>query len=170
MTTRPVRGVEIDEIDEAAVASYLAATPEFFDRHAQLQHFTLRSLQFRLQLLERGFAAVEFRLDVRHHLHAVDHKVGDQTVDLSALHDHADQTCPTQVALAELRAGEVLVVEASHADRLSLVQIGGTSHTGPALMQNSLPSGSAMVTLDSIRYSSTAPRSTSSSRRTPAES
>jgi uncharacterized protein YigA (DUF484 family) len=36
MTTRPVRGVEIDEIDEAAVASYLAATPEFFDRHAQL--------------------------------------------------------------------------------------------------------------------------------------
>lgn len=36
MTTRPVRGVEIAEIDEAAVASYLAATPEFFDRHAQL--------------------------------------------------------------------------------------------------------------------------------------
>lgn len=36
MTTRPVRGVEIAEVDEAAVASYLAATPEFFDRHAQL--------------------------------------------------------------------------------------------------------------------------------------
>ncbi len=36
MTTRPVRGVEIAEIDEAAVASYLAATPEFFDRQAQL--------------------------------------------------------------------------------------------------------------------------------------
>ncbi len=36
MTTRPVRGVEIAEIDETAVASYLAATPEFFDRHAQL--------------------------------------------------------------------------------------------------------------------------------------
>jgi uncharacterized protein len=36
MTTRPVRGVEIAEIDEAAVASYLSATPEFFDRHAQL--------------------------------------------------------------------------------------------------------------------------------------
>jgi uncharacterized protein YigA (DUF484 family) len=36
MTTRPVRGVEIAEIDEAAVASYLTATPEFFDRHAQL--------------------------------------------------------------------------------------------------------------------------------------
>jgi len=36
MTTRPVRGDEIAEIDEAAVASYLAATPEFFDRHAQL--------------------------------------------------------------------------------------------------------------------------------------
>ena len=36
MTTRPVRGVEIAEVDEASVASYLAATPEFFDRHAQL--------------------------------------------------------------------------------------------------------------------------------------
>ncbi|MGQ0429387.1 MAG: DUF484 family protein [Gammaproteobacteria bacterium] len=36
MTTRPVRGVEIAEIDEASVASYLAATPEFFDRHAQM--------------------------------------------------------------------------------------------------------------------------------------
>lgn len=36
MTTRPVRGVELAEVDEAAVASYLAATPEFFDRHAQL--------------------------------------------------------------------------------------------------------------------------------------
>jgi uncharacterized protein YigA (DUF484 family) len=36
MTTRPVRGVEIAEVDEAAVASYLSATPEFFDRHVQL--------------------------------------------------------------------------------------------------------------------------------------
>lgn len=36
MTTRPVRGVEIAEVDEEAVASYLGATPEFFDRHAQL--------------------------------------------------------------------------------------------------------------------------------------
>lgn len=36
MTTRPVRGLELAEIDEASVASYLAATPEFFDRHAQL--------------------------------------------------------------------------------------------------------------------------------------
>ena len=36
MTTRPVRGVEIAEVDEGSVASYLAATPEFFDRHAQL--------------------------------------------------------------------------------------------------------------------------------------
>lgn len=36
MTTRPMRGVEIAEVDEAAVASYLSATPEFFDRHAQL--------------------------------------------------------------------------------------------------------------------------------------
>ncbi len=36
MTTRPLRGLEIAEVDEAAVASYLSATPEFFDRHAQL--------------------------------------------------------------------------------------------------------------------------------------
>jgi len=36
MTTRPMRGVEIGEVDESAVASYLTATPEFFDRHAQL--------------------------------------------------------------------------------------------------------------------------------------
>ena len=36
MTTRPLRGIEIAEVDEAAVASYLSATPEFFDRHAQL--------------------------------------------------------------------------------------------------------------------------------------
>ena len=36
MTTRPMRGVEIAEIDEEAVASYLSATPEFFDRHAQM--------------------------------------------------------------------------------------------------------------------------------------
>lgn len=36
MTTRPVRGVEIAEVDEESVASYLAATPEFFDRHSQL--------------------------------------------------------------------------------------------------------------------------------------
>lgn len=36
MTTRPLRGVEIAEVNEEAVASYLSATPEFFDRHAQL--------------------------------------------------------------------------------------------------------------------------------------
>ena len=36
MTTRPLRGIEIAEVDEEAVASYLSATPEFFDRHAQL--------------------------------------------------------------------------------------------------------------------------------------
>jgi hypothetical protein len=31
-----MRGIELAEVDEAAVASYLSATPEFFDRHAQL--------------------------------------------------------------------------------------------------------------------------------------
>jgi hypothetical protein len=68
-------------------------------------------------------AAVELRLDVRHDLDPVDHEIGDQAVDLSVLHDHADQPSSTQIALAELCAGEVLVVEASHADRL-----GRTAH------------------------------------------
>jgi hypothetical protein len=62
--------------------------------------------------------AVELRLDVRHHLDPVDHEIGDQAVDLGVLHDHADHPRSTQVAFAELCAGEVLVVEASHADRL----------------------------------------------------
>jgi hypothetical protein len=62
--------------------------------------------------------AVELGLHVRHDLDPVDHEVGDQAVYLGVLHDHADQPRPTQVALAELRAGEVLLVEASHADRL----------------------------------------------------
>ena len=62
--------------------------------------------------------AVELDLDVRHDLDPVDHEVGNQAVYLGVLHDHADQPGPTQVALAELRAGEVLVVEASHAHRL----------------------------------------------------
>ena len=48
---------------------------------------------------------------------------GDQAVYHGVLHDHADQPGPTQVALAELRAGEILVVEASHAHRL--VRAGG---------------------------------------------
>ena len=77
-----------------------------------------------------GVAAVELRLDVRHDLDSVDHEIGDQAVDLSVLHDHADQPSSTQIALAELCAGEVLVVEASHADRL-----GRTAHTtrGPSV-------------------------------------
>ncbi|GIM94500.1 hypothetical protein Ato02nite_062930 [Paractinoplanes toevensis] len=61
---------------------------------------------------------VELGLDVRHHLDPVDHKIGDQAVDLDVLHDHADQPRSAQVALAEFRAGEVLILEASHADRL----------------------------------------------------
>lgn len=63
-------------------------------------------------------SAVELRLDVRHHLDPVDHEIGDQAVDLGVLHDHADHPRSTQVAFAEFCAGEVLVVEASHADRL----------------------------------------------------
>lgn len=57
MTTRPVRGVEIAEVDESAVASYLAATPEFFDRHAQLLAMIrlpdMRSGATTVSLLER---------------------------------------------------------------------------------------------------------------------
>lgn len=36
MSPRAVRGIEIAEVDEAAVASYLEACPEFFDRHVDL--------------------------------------------------------------------------------------------------------------------------------------
>ena len=53
-------------------------------------------------------AAVELGLDVGRHLDAVDDEVGDQSVDLGVLHDHADQAGAAQVALAELRAGQVL--------------------------------------------------------------
>jgi hypothetical protein len=63
-------------------------------------------------------AAVQLRLDVRHDLDPVDDEIGNQAVDLGVLHDHTDHPRSTQVALAELCAGEVLVVEASHADRL----------------------------------------------------
>jgi hypothetical protein len=75
--------------------------------------------------------AVELRLDVRHHLYAVDHQVGDQTVDLNVLHDHTDQPRPTQVALAQLRAREVFVVEVSHADRLSRTARTQTNRLSP---------------------------------------
>lgn len=68
--------------------------------------------------------AVELRLDVRHHLDPVDHEIGDQAVDLGVLHDHTDHPRSTQVAFAKLCAGDVLIVEASHADRL-----GRTAHT-----------------------------------------
>ena len=60
--------------------------------------------------------AVELRLDVGRHLDPVDHKTGDQAVDLGALHDDADHPGTAQVAFAELRSGQVLVVEASHPD------------------------------------------------------
>ncbi len=36
MSTRPAVGMEISEMDEASVASFLETYPEFFDRHAQL--------------------------------------------------------------------------------------------------------------------------------------
>lgn len=36
MSTRALRGIEIAEVDESAVASYLEAYPDFFVRHAQL--------------------------------------------------------------------------------------------------------------------------------------
>jgi hypothetical protein len=61
---------------------------------------------------------VELGLDVRHDLDPVHHEVGDQSVYLGVLHHHADQPSPAEVALAELGASEVLVIEASHTDRL----------------------------------------------------
>jgi hypothetical protein len=80
------------------------------------------------RISNRTVAAVELRLDVRHDLDPVHHEIGDQAVDLSVLHDHADQPSSTQVALAEFCADEVLVVEASHADRL------GRPHTERATL------------------------------------
>jgi len=62
--------------------------------------------------------AVELGLDVRRHLDPVHYETGNQAVYLGVLHDHADQPGPAEVALAELGASEVLVIEASHTDRL----------------------------------------------------
>lgn len=61
---------------------------------------------------------VELGLDVRHDLDPVHYEIGNQAVYLGVLHDHADQPGPAEVALAELGASEVLVIEASHANRL----------------------------------------------------
>jgi hypothetical protein len=62
--------------------------------------------------------AVELSLDVRHDLDPVDHEAGDQAVDFGVLNDDADQPGSAQVALAELRADEILV-DASHADSVT---------------------------------------------------
>jgi hypothetical protein len=54
-------------------------------------------------------ATVELGLDVPHEFDAVRNEVGHQPVDHGALHDHAHQTGLVQIALAELRALQVLV-------------------------------------------------------------
>ena len=36
MSKQPVRGVEVDQIDEESIAEYLQMNPDFFDRHAGL--------------------------------------------------------------------------------------------------------------------------------------
>ena len=58
---------------------------------------------------------VQLGLDVRRHLDPVDHQVADQPVDHGVLHHHADQTGPSQVALAELGVRQILILESRHA-------------------------------------------------------
>ena len=58
---------------------------------------------------------VQLGLDVCRHLDPVDHEVADQPVDHGVLHHHPDHAGPSQVALAELGIGQVLVLESRHA-------------------------------------------------------
>lgn len=58
---------------------------------------------------------VQLGLDMRRYLDPVDHQVVDQTVDHGVLHHYSDHAGSSQVALAELGIGQVLVVESRHA-------------------------------------------------------
>src|ERR1700723_1591728 len=58
---------------------------------------------------------VELCLNVLGDLDTVHHEVGDEPVDHGILHDDADQACPGQIALAELRTVQILVDISCHA-------------------------------------------------------
>ena len=132
MTTRPVRGVEIAEVDEAAVASYLSATPEFFDRHAQLlakiRLPDLRSGASTVSLLERQVEVLRERnrelerkvkdfVDVARENDALGTRVLAMARRLIAARDHASAVAAIESALREeFGAGQsVLVLTAAHA-------------------------------------------------------
>ena len=132
MTTRPVRGVEIAEVDESAVASYLAATPEFFDRHAQiLAKIRLpdaRSGTSTVSLLERQVEVLRERnrelerkvkdfVDVARENDVLGTRVLAMARRLIAAKDHASTIAAIESALREeFGAGQsVLVLKAAHA-------------------------------------------------------
>src|ERR1700753_454593 len=58
---------------------------------------------------------VELCLNVLGDLDTVHHEVSDEPVDHGILHDDADQACPGQIALAELRTVQILVDISCHA-------------------------------------------------------
>ena len=132
MTTRPVRGVEIAEVDESAVASYLAATPEFFDRHAQLlakiRLPDMRSGASTVSLLERQVEVLRERnrelerkvkdfVDVARENDALGTRVLAMARRLIGARDHASAVAAIESALREeFGAGQlVLVLTAAHA-------------------------------------------------------
>ncbi len=132
MTTRPVRGVEIAEVDEASVASYLAATPEFFDRHAQLlakiRLPDTRSGTSTVSLLERQVEVLRERnrelerkvkdfVDVARENDVLGTRVLAMARRLIAAKDHASAIAAIEAALREeFGAGQsVLVLKAPHA-------------------------------------------------------
>lgn len=132
MTTRPVRGVEIAEVDEAAVASYLAATPEFFDRHAQLLAkirlpdargggSTVSLLERQVEVLRERNRQLERKVtdfvDVARENDALGGRVLSMARRLIAAKDHAAAVAATEEALREeFDAGQsVLVLTASRA-------------------------------------------------------
>lgn len=126
MTTRPVRGLEIAEIDESAVASYLAATPEFFDRHgellARIRLPDARSGASTVSLLERQVEVLRERnrqlerkvkdfVDVARENDALGARVLGLARRLIAARDRASAVAATEAALREdFGAGQSVLV------------------------------------------------------------
>jgi len=116
MTTRSVRGVEIAEVDEAAVASYLSATPEFFDRHAQLLAkirlpdsrggaTTVSLLERQVEVLRERNRQLERKLreyvDVARDNDALGSKVLTMACRLIAAHDRVQKITAIETSLRE---------------------------------------------------------------------
>jgi uncharacterized protein YigA (DUF484 family) len=126
MTTRSVRGVEIAEVDEAAVASYLSATPEFFDRHAQLLAkirlpdsrggaTTVSLLERQVEVLRERNRQLERKLreyvDVARDNDALGSKVLTMACRLIAAHDRTRKIVAIETSLREdFDAGQSVLV------------------------------------------------------------